>query len=495
VGRTGCVDVPALPLQIVLRRHPDWRDSPIVVVAEDRPQGLVLCLNEAARRSGIRTGMRYAAALSFAPDLRADTVSPEDVAAGVNVAVERLLRFTPGVEPSAEEPGVFFLDASGLVRLHGSLDAWAAALRRDLAAAGFRSRIAVGFTRFGVYAAAKTVRGAVVFETEADETRAAQCVALERLGIDPSLRGTLEKLGVRTVRDLLGLPEEGLLRRFGGDARRLRQFAAGESGTPLARAVPKEPLEDRDLLEHPETDATRLVFVAKRLVDRLVEKAARRGDAVTGIVLRFALDRHPPFEETLRTAAPTLEPAQILDLVHLRLAAARLPSGVTEVTLTAACVPATKAQIQLFAERPRRDLTAAHRAFARIAAEFGAHAVAVARLSESHLPEASFTWEPLGRLAPPRPRIVSDPPLVRRILAQPAALSPRPRREPNGWLVAGPERGPVVRLSGPWPVSTRWWTAAPADREHCFAETTRGDALWLFRDLATQAWWRQGSLE
>ena len=33
--RWACVDVPALPLQWVIRQHPEWRDDPVVVVEED----------------------------------------------------------------------------------------------------------------------------------------------------------------------------------------------------------------------------------------------------------------------------------------------------------------------------------------------------------------------------------------------------------------------------------------------------------------------------
>src|SRR6185503_11485222 len=46
--RIACVDVPALPLQLVLREHPAWRDDPVVVVVDDRPQSRTLWLNLAA---------------------------------------------------------------------------------------------------------------------------------------------------------------------------------------------------------------------------------------------------------------------------------------------------------------------------------------------------------------------------------------------------------------------------------------------------------------
>lgn len=493
--RIACADLPALPLQLLLRRRPDWMGHPMAVVAEDTPRGLVLFAAAAARRAGVRTGMRYGAALALAPELRADVVEDGEIAAGVSDLTERLLAFTPGVEPSAEEPGVFFLDASGLARLHDSPGTWAAALADALAAAGFRARIAVGFTRFGVYAAARTARGVVVFPTEEEEVRAAHGVALARLAVAPALCETLAKLGVRTAGDLVRLPEEGLSRRFGEDALRLRRMAAGDRAAPLDRALPAEPLEETALLEHPETDAARLLFLAKRRVDRLVARAASRREAVAGIALRLVLERHPPLEENVRTAAPTLDAAQIADLVRLRLAALRLASGVVEMTISAAASPATEEQLELFAERPRRDDAAAERAFARLAAEFGDDAVVVARLREAHLPEAAFAWEPASRVPPPRPLPAPDPPLVRRLLARPRALPPRPSHEPDGWLVDGPADGPVVRLAGPYVVAGGWWSGTEVRREVVFAETARGRLLWAFFDTGRRQWFVQGVIE
>ncbi len=54
MDRLACVDVPALPLQLLLARHPDWKQHPAVVVDRDQPQGKILCTNEHARRRRIR---------------------------------------------------------------------------------------------------------------------------------------------------------------------------------------------------------------------------------------------------------------------------------------------------------------------------------------------------------------------------------------------------------------------------------------------------------
>ena len=81
---------------------------------QDKPQGLVLWVNESARRQGVLPGLRYAAAFSLASTLRAGEVSPAENEKAVADLTERLMRFTPEVEPAAQEPGVFWFNGAGL---------------------------------------------------------------------------------------------------------------------------------------------------------------------------------------------------------------------------------------------------------------------------------------------------------------------------------------------------------------------------------------------
>ena len=224
MDRMACVDVPALPLQLLMRRHPGWAAHPAAVVDRDRPQGVVEWVNESARRAGVLPGMSYATGLSLTGALRAAEMSPGDVEAGVAAITGLLRRFTPGIEPSAARPGVFWLDASGLQPLFASLVAWARGVRGHLQAAGFRGRVVVGFTRFGTYALARAGGEAdrrgpdprvTVLDDASAERRAACRVPLRRLDVDPALRDALDTLGVRTVGAFVRLPAAGVRRRFG----------------------------------------------------------------------------------------------------------------------------------------------------------------------------------------------------------------------------------------------------------------------------------------
>jgi protein ImuB len=83
----ACLDLPALPLQMVWRTEPAWRAHPVVVIDEDRPQGEVPWACERARKTGVLVGQRYADGLSLCGGLRARVVPPEQIAGRIIAAM------------------------------------------------------------------------------------------------------------------------------------------------------------------------------------------------------------------------------------------------------------------------------------------------------------------------------------------------------------------------------------------------------------------------
>jgi protein ImuB len=252
---------------------------------------------------------------------------------------------------------------------------------------------------------------------------------------------------------------------------------------------------------------------------------------------------------------PTRDAPQLLELLALRLEAsvrdAPLPAKVEALELEAEAATVGERQEDLLAEAPRRDPEAARRALARVVAELGPAAVARARLRDGHLPEATFLWEPLapeayaaggpaaggadgsgeaglsavrplrliagdrgfgaddavaaGARDPATPtaawlRVVggrdpAGPVLVRRLYDRPIALPPRSHHlRDDGWLIHGLPHGAVTRLVGPFVISGGWWRR-PVHREYHFAETGRGDLLWVYFDRERRRWFLQGHVE
>lgn len=457
MGRLACLSVPALPLQLLLRLHPDWKDRPAAVVAEEKSRGAILYVNRAAARAGVRPGWRYGAGLSLVSGLRAGVVDENTVAAEVMRLAERLQRFTPQVESSPTQAGVFWLGATGLRRVSPSLQAWAAAVLAAVREAGFEAALVVGFSRFGSYAVARTQShvaecGATVFAAASGEREAVRRVPLARLSLEPEVGERLAQLGIRTVGEFATLPEAGILERFGAPAHQLHRMARGTLGADMARGVlgagmarsaldtgrnsgapasgreSRLPLESQlplvplpllepaaqtIVLEYPEADLTALLFLIKGRLHSLLGVLAARRQGLAGLELRLKLEgrMEDGLEgqlegdgqrlESVRPAAPTLDAALILDLVRLRLEGVTLAQGVVAIGLLALGGPAPPEQLRLFSEHPRRDLRAGEQALARLRAEFGEQVAVRAELKEGHLPEAQFAWVPLERMAFP----------------------------------------------------------------------------------------------
>jgi len=509
MSRIACINLKAFPLQLLLRRERAWRDKPVVVVAEDKPNAKIRWLNEHARTHGILPGMRYAAGLALCADLCAGTVDDAEIERAVKALTQRLRHFGPDIEPHTDylglgEPGIFWVGAGGLERLgiHRSARQWAQGMDAAFSKLGFAATIVVCFSRFATYALARSLREPMVWllRDAAEEHASRLRVALSRLHLDPKVRDNLHALGVETVGDLLRLPADGLQERFGDEAYRLHRAARGEDEVPVQRAEEEIPLRETMILDDPEKDVARLLFGIKRLLDPLLARLADNRQALATLTLELRLDGRKGRIESLQPASPTLDAQQVLDLLYLRLESLQLRAGVIEMALQAEGITATRRQLELFADRPKRDPQAIQRTFARLRAEFGADTVVHAQLREGHLPEASYAWMPIdlsrGELPKPQPRLCKRT-LVRRVRTHAWALPHRPRHEEDGWQLRGRDDTAVHDLRGPYVISGGWWRSenAETEREYYFAGTRKGEWLWVFRDKRRRRWFLQGRVE
>ncbi|MCA9701501.1 MAG: hypothetical protein KC431_28535, partial [Myxococcales bacterium] len=265
--RVACVELPALPLQLLLLEQPRWRELPVAVVEADRPQAKLLWINEEARALGVLPGMRCAAARSLAPQLRASVVAPERIEQAIDQLFSLLLGFSPRVEPEPDAPGTLWLDPSGMNLLWGDLDQWASGVEQALSQQGWQATVVVGFHRFRCLAIARSrgpegkgpKRGpsAWVLGDRRREARMAATVPLDRLGISPRLRDELAGLGVRTLGEFMALPAAELQARLGAEARRLHARGSDGDWAPLSPRALVDPVRLHVQIEPAEADVHR----------------------------------------------------------------------------------------------------------------------------------------------------------------------------------------------------------------------------------------------
>lgn len=494
MARLACVDIPALALQLLLRRHPDWLEHPMAVVDEDRPTGVIEWVNQRAWRQRIRPGMRYAAALSIDGTLRAGVVTPDERAEAIDELLATLKRFSPRVEPVEDAEGTFWLDASGLDRLYPCLDTWADGLHDAVVGDGYRATVVVGFHKYAVYALALARHRRRVLASPAQERAIWLRVPIDRLALAPKVLRYLERMGVRTLAELVALPEAELAQRFGCEAARWHRWVNDDVSPGVRAHVAAPPVETTLAWDHPVYDTQRLMRAIASRLPGLVGELLRRDALLQAITLELQLDRAGVVTERVTSSSPTLDEGLWLDLLQLRLDATPLPTGVVELRLRTEAQRARHEQTSLLEARPHRDLAVANRTLARLRAELGDAAIGVWAIGDGHLPEARMRWCPVETLKPAQPREVRVQPLIRRLQRPALPLPPRARHEPDGWLVRGPEAGPVVRSVGPHVIDGGWW-ATRIEREYHYLETAHGLLLWTFYDRKRRRWYLEGEVE
>jgi protein ImuB len=482
--RLACISFPRIDLQILALRHNEWKQIPAAVVTEEKPLGRITEANRAARAAGVQPGMRYASALSVCPELRAGVVQPEERQSLRETVVGRLRAFTPEIEPSISDNALFWVDAGGLNRLYPSLAKWAGAMQNSLETDGLVCSVAVGFTRFGTYAAAKRKRTITIFEHEDQEEAAAMRSPVGVLPLEHDLLLRLHQLGLYTIRDFVRFSPGALRRRFGREVESLQRFARGESSLPVQGESEHDPLRREMRLLYPEADAEPLLNHQLTLLRSLIETVFGRRQLITEITLELYPElwpgkMEPGIVERIRTARPTLDAQRIERLVKLRLESVELPAPIIRLAVEVGTVPTERGQADLFSGSNRRDPHAALSAIADICAEFGNDAVQVAQLEDAHLPEEMFSWQRVDSLMVPLPKVDSGSALIRRMLRVPA--SARRVDLSHGCY------------SGPYEISGGWWNTR-FNRRYYYAEKN-GRMSWIYFDVGSSTWFTQGVVE
>ncbi len=329
MDRLACVEVPVLPLQLLLRARPQWREGPVAVVVEDAPLGLITHVNEAARRHGVVPGLKYGEALSLCAPLHAAVVDAQEIEDAVSSMLKLLRDWSPAIEASRDEAGVFWLEAHGLSQVFPSLEAWGAQVLAVLKAAGWRASLCVGFTRFGSYAVTKALRVDVAkhLTSPEEEKRLLAQVPLRRVGLEPRALMALEKLGVTTLGGFLALPVGGLRKRYGEVAERLALSAAGKRVEPFQPTAAVVPVQARLDFDEPVLDSNQLIFASLAALRQLMQSLAERQLALRTLTVTLELDRpkgvvNEPIVLNVALAEATQDGARVTEQVRLTLAAA-----------------------------------------------------------------------------------------------------------------------------------------------------------------------------
>ncbi|MEA2622861.1 MAG: polymerase [Chloroflexota bacterium] len=401
------VDLDAFFAAVEQRDRPELRGKPVIVGGGGpNDRGVVSTASYEARVFGVRSAMPLRTAGALCPHGIFVPVDGKKYTAVSREVMTILRRFSPQVEQVSIDEA--FLDAAGSEALHGTPEAIAKAIRRQIQAElSLTASVGVATTKLVAKIASDLRKpDGLVVVTPGNEADFLAPLAIGRLwGVGERTRLALADYGVTTIGDLARLPEDVLRRRFGSQGAVLAARALGIDASPVgdgdaAKSVSHEHTFDVDSSDWDVIERT-LLGLSEGVARRLRDGGVRAG--TIGVKVRDSAF------VTLTRQRTLAEPTDQSDVIW-RTAVALARPHVRGIRVRLLGVAAThlgeREQLALFGEGDDRRRRATE-ATDRIRERFGTRAITRARLLEGQVADP-FERDPMT--APEARRIGRPPP-------------------------------------------------------------------------------------
>ena len=470
--------MPALAIERWAKSSDCAPDAPIVLTVEGTHGPIIHAVTRAAAERGARAGARLTDARALDPALVAMPADSEGDAALVRQLAKWVGRWSPLVEVDGD---ALRLDVTGVAHLFGSERRLVRDIERRFAAIGLTARIAIAPTAAAAWALTRHAPGICTDDLEARLSP----LHVAALRLDPDTVRTLERLGLKTIGALAGVPRLALARRFRGAADVVDALdrAFGRKPEPLTAAPADAPPRAALRLEEPATHYEAASQALERLVPGLVRELQQRHLGARRLSLHgFRVDGSVG-TATVATAIASREPKHLQRLLSDKAAALDPEFGFDAFALVADWTEALGAAQDSLVEEPGGERELA-RLVDRLTVKLGPRAVRRPQPQESHLPERASGW--ISALAKPE---LIDLPAARR----PQRLLDRP--EAIDVVYATPEGMPrrfmwrravhdIARVEGPERIAPEWWRQSSSARlrDYYRVEDVTGRRYWIYRE-------------
>ena len=467
------------------RQRQALQDDQAMALSVEGAHGPVIhSVNRAAHLAGITVGARVADMRALCPSLRVEFAEPEadrEALHSLALWAQRWCPWTvaddwlPHGSPGSSHGMI--LDTTGADHLWGGEAKMLAGMEASLSALGLSARLALAPTWGAAWALA---RFGPVRAICADPF----ALPVAGLRLDGDTVTLLNRLGLRTIRQLADLPRLALARRFSRAAPaqnpliRLDQMT-GHLPEPVC-PINAPPVFRADAkLAEPIFDPTpHLQGLCTALCEQLAkaQRGARR--------LRLAVYRTDGDVRRIEAACalPSRDPAHLAFLFRDRLDRVDPGYGFDLISLNAPVTEALGSRQVDLAGQTDAGLELSH-LVDRLTVRFGHKALTGVEAIARHIPERSE-----GCVAP-----LSAVGVLHRRIARPERLLDHP--EEVHVLYAVPEGPPaqfqwrrrsyrVARYQGPERIAPEWWQDTPGTRlrDYFKVEDEAGHRFWLYRE-------------
>ena len=498
-------------------------DAPIVLTVEGAHGPVIHAVTRAAADRGARVGSRLTDARALDPALIAIPADPEGDAALVERLARWAGRWSPLVEVDGDPStslgtGGLRLDVTGVAHLFGDERGLAHDICRRFAAIGLTVRLAIAPTAAAAWALAH--HSPCICSDDAIEKLAPLPVSALRL--DPDTVRTLERLGLKTIGALIGVPRLALARRFRGaeDVVETLDRMLGRKAETLTAVAAELPPRAALRLEEPATHPEAASQALERLIPDIVRQLQERHLGARRLSLTGYRVDGSIAVASVATTIPSREPKHLTRLLSNKAAALDPEFGFDAFALAANWTEDLRAAQGSLVEEPSGEREVA-RLVDRLTVKLGPRRVRRPFPRESHLPEGASGWvaavqsslraQLVGRGTISRrgngggvkDADANDPSTMLRMVPLPtpsAQGGTRPQRlldrpEAIDVIYATPEGMPrrfvwrravhdIARAEGPERIAPEWWRSPSSARlrDYYRVEDATGRRYWIYRE-------------
>jgi protein ImuB len=477
--RIASIWLPNLALERWAKNADYSPDAPVVLTIEGTHGLIIHAATKGAVERGASPGARLTDARALDPTLVAVPADPE----GDKALLERLAKWAGRWSPLVEEDGDGLrLDVTGVAHLFAGERGLMRDIQRCFAQMRLTTRVAIAPTATAARALAH--HAPCICSIDEVETKLAP-LHVSALRLDPDTIRTLERLGLKTLGGLIGVPRLALARRFreAGDVIDALDRAFGRKAEPLTAAPADAPPRAALRLEEPATHPEAASQALERLIPALVRELERRRLGARGLsLIGYRVDGSTAVA-AVATAIPSREPKHLHRLLADKVSALNPEFGFDAFVLQTDWTEDLGAAQESLIEEPSRTRELA-RLVDRLTVKLGPHAVRRPQVEESHLPERASGWvsalakaEPVDLLPAIRPqRLLDRPEAIDVIYATPEGM---PRR--FMWRRAVHD---ITRVGGPERIAPEWWRQPSSARlrDYYRVEDANGRRYWIYRE-------------
>jgi len=518
VKRFVSIWFPYLKTDWISVRQPLLRELPFVLVVPDHGRKLISAANEQAVQRSICTGMVAADAKAIFPSLQVTDDQPGLAERLLKRMAEWSIRFSPCVAVDGDDG--LIIDATGCSHLWGGDKFYVEDITARFQKHGYTVRAAIADTIGCAWAVARFGKDEFIIEP-GQHAVALLSLPAAALRLDDDTVERLNKLGLRQVKDFIGMQRSALRRRFGGgksesqkvgkserrDIDRDKSFGLSDfrsSGPSVLRSsgllqrinqalgreeemiqpvIPIEPYQERLPCLEPIATATGIEIALQRLLESLCKRLKQEGKGIRAASFKCYRIDGKIEEITIGTIRASHHVDHLFRLFELKIASIEPALGIELFILHATKVEdhsplqekIWNSEAGLHDERIAELLD-------RLSCKIGMSSIHRYLPDEHYWPERSVknvlsldeTTTTEWKVDRPRPL---------QLLTRPECIevtAPIPDYPPMNFRYMG-KLHTIKKADGPERIEQEWWIEQGQHRDYYYVEDEEGCRYWLFR--------------